>query len=57
MLILLAISGFIVYDTIGSRERLRSLLGIVILFGIGYVFSSDRSKVALEYRKKTIQAI
>lgn len=50
-LILAALVAFIAYDTIGSRERLRSLLGIVILYGIGYVFSADRSKVVLQYRK------
>lgn len=42
------IGGFIFYvyiDTNGSLDRLRSMLGIVILFGAGYIFSKDRKSI------------
>lgn len=51
-LVLLILAGFGVYiyiDTMGSRERLRSLMGIFILFGFGYAFSTNRSKVRIDW--------
>lgn len=46
VLLLLVVFGvYFYFDTIGSRERIRSLMGIFILYGFGYVFSTNRSKV------------
>lgn len=36
---------FLAIDTVDQWDRLRSLLGIVILFGLGYAFSADRKHV------------
>lgn len=49
--LLIAFTIFLVIDTSGSRDRLRSLLGIFVLFGIGYVFSANRSKVCMFWIK------
>lgn len=37
---------FLYIDTSDSRDRLRSLSGIVILYGLGYLFSKDMAKVS-----------
>lgn len=39
---------FVAIDTYDSPERLRSLLGIFILLGIGFVFSKHRSAVKID---------
>lgn len=36
---------YLYFDTQGSRERLRSLLGMFILLGLGFVFSKHITKV------------
>lgn len=51
--VLVAFGIYIYFDTMGSRERIRSLMGIFILLGFGYAFSTNRSKVRsfnTEYR-------
>lgn len=47
LLVLAAFLGYVVFDTGDSRYRMRSLIAIMILFGIGYVFSKSRSHVNL----------
>lgn len=37
---------FLYLDTIDSRDRLRSLSGIFLLYGIGYIFSKHITKVS-----------
>lgn len=46
-LIIVAFIVLVAIDTYDSPERLRSLLGIVILLGIGFVFSKHRSAVKI----------
>lgn len=38
---------FLYFDTNDSRDRLRSLSGVFILFGLGYLFSKHPSKVEI----------
>lgn len=47
-IIIAIIAIYLYFDTIGSRERLKSLYGIFILFGIGFVFSKHIKSVRLE---------
>lgn len=44
--IVIAVSLYLFYDTMDSRERLRSLIGVVVLYGIGFVFSKHMSQVS-----------
>lgn len=36
---------YLYFDIDGSIERVRSLVGIIVLFGFGYVFSNDRKNI------------
>lgn len=45
----------VVIDTYNTPIRLRSLLGIVILLGIGYTFSKHRTEVNCCYLKSLIE--
>lgn len=45
--VLLALAIYLYIDTAGSRERLKSLYGITILFGIGFVFSKHMRQVRI----------
>lgn len=40
-----AIGIFLIVDSVDEWDRLRSLLGISILFGLGYAFSANRKHV------------
>lgn len=47
----MVLAGFITFfviDTIGSRYRLRSLIGLFVLIAIGFVFSKHPFKVKLQ---------
>lgn len=46
--IVILIGGTIFYvytDANGTLDKLRSMLGIIILFGSGYIFSKDRKSI------------
>lgn len=45
LVILLAVVIYLIFDTYGSRDRLRSLVGIVGILAFGLIFSKHPSKV------------
>ncbi|KAJ6641433.1 Solute carrier family 28 member 3 [Pseudolycoriella hygida] len=42
-----AFATFLAFDTIGSRSRLQSLIGITVLLAFGFVFSAHPKKIRL----------
>ncbi|XP_043279568.1 solute carrier family 28 member 3 [Venturia canescens] len=44
-LVLIAIVVFLILDTVGSRDRLTSFIGIVVLMFFGWVFSKNPGKI------------
>lgn len=51
--VIIAGSCYLLYDSRSSTDRLRSILGIFILYGIGFIFSKHISHVSLIVFKYT----
>lgn len=49
-----AIAVFLAFDTVDSRRRLQSLIGIGVLLSFGFVFSAYPTKVSQSDVRSTI---
>jgi len=52
-MLLIAIVTFLVIDTVDSRDRLISIIGVVVILGLGWMFSKHPGQASSTLRTIT----